>query len=215
VTKEKAMTKRIEEKQPTLVEELRATIERAEALHAEIYQRDKPAGTATYVGTRWSEQVIAGAGFGGVQSVARDAAKGIFATCAREIGTAAARGGCGGRGFHGDEERSVCGVCSGTGKILTAAGVEFLRAIMFALAPQVKPDAMPEAIEAHNAHAADARRQREEAQERQAERARQERALLADTAEKIARLRGEGAPQLLDDPVMAAAVKERFAPEVK
>jgi hypothetical protein len=198
------MTSDSKKKFVPLADELRSTIERTELLHAQLLERDKPKGGAVQVGSRWSEVLINGAGYGGEQSTARATAKGILTSCASELG------GCRGRGYLGENgHRSVCSVCGGTGRIVTAAGLDFLRAIALALSPQVKQDATTDALELHNMAVAENERQREEAKARQTERARQERAVLGEAAAKLAALRGT-------DPTFETAdleiARKNFAP---
>lgn len=185
------MTNDPKKKQATLADELRATIERTELLHAEIFAKDKPANGTTFVGRRSSEAMLKSSQGTELRVVAR----GMFAPCMREIG------GCGGCGFIGAGERRVCPICLGCGNrgVLSEAGLELIRAILFALAPQLKPDATPEALEAHNVAAAEAERQRQEARlQREASR------MPAPTMRQLAQAHAERVTQELVDEQVAA-----------
>ena len=74
---------------------LRTAIERTEATHATVFDRDKPripggVGAGIILGTRWSEAMINGSSYDEATRTAREAAKGMWATCLRDAG------GCGG-----------------------------------------------------------------------------------------------------------------------
>jgi hypothetical protein len=153
-------------------------------------------------GSRWNG-TPPGQGFlegqGGDGATAMRMFKSIRIVCATHAG------GCGGHGHREHlpgsnavpDSRTLCELCQGRGWVWSAAGAEWLDVIAAVLNPAVKPEATPEALEAHNRNCAEQLAARQEAARLETERRQQ--------AERVAAAFANADPATLEKLLLGAA----------